>query len=321
MNGVLRYLPQRLTDELGARLLGAEELRLRVDEPSSVYCAGRERLLTFRPNSEEIELIVRCLSKHSLYSYMEELKQGFFSIEGGVRVGVGGRAVCEDGKITHFCDFTSVNLRFPREVKGIGRAVLPFITRRRGVLSTLIISPPQMGKTTLLRDIIRLISDDGVKCTLVDERCELYAAGGFDVGMRTDVLRACPKAVGMNMALRSLSPQVIATDEIGGSGELCAICDAANAGVKVIATAHGGSIDELLKRSFFKELMYTGTVERYVLLSESLGRGTVERIFDDKLEPVCNMPFLPKEVSEIEVLSDRIDSPDERTFGKHVHSA
>ena len=317
----MKYLPDELTSELGDRLADAEELRLRIGGVTSIYRRGREELLKYAPSADELERIMRCLAQHSVFAYMEELKQGFFSIEGGVRVGVGGRAVCEGGGITHICDFTSLNLRFPRQVKGIGRAVLPFITRQGGILSTLIVSPPQMGKTTLLRDIVRQISDDALKCAVIDERCELFAAGGFDVGRRTDVLRACPKAAGMYMALRSLSPQVIATDEVGGEGELAAITDAANAGVKVLATAHGGSIEELIKRPFFKELLRTGTIERFIMLSDSLGRGTVEAIYDDKLAQVCNLPFLPEEVNDFEVFSHRHDSPHGRAAGDDLYHA
>ncbi len=304
LENIKKYLPMELATELEGMEGLPEELRIRYGGVCSVYGGGEERRLRYSPKKEDVEAMINGLAERSLYAFMDELRRGYFSIEGGIRIGVAGRMICEYGKITHIRDFTSINMRFPRQLKGISAAVMPFITKRRSILSTLIVSPPQMGKTTLLRDIIRRISDEGTKCAVVDERCEIWAEGEFDIGRRTDVLSACPKAVGMGMALRSLSPQVIATDEIGGDGELLAISDAANAGAKVIATAHGGDIDELMRRMFFRKLMEMGTIERIILLSDTLGRGTVERIYDNELNTVCNAPFLLKEVLTCEAYSD-----------------
>ena len=290
---ILKYLPKELFYELdGMDFCDAEELRLRAMGASTIYVNGEEKLLNYVATREDIDSIVLALSEHSVFAFMDELKQGYFSIEGGIRIGVAGRTICDCGKIVHIRDFSSINIRFPRQIRGIAKVIFPFITKRGSLLSTLIISPPQMGKTTLLRDIVRTASDDGKKCSVIDERCEISAEGRFDTGIRTDVLTACPKAAGMNLALRSLSPDIIATDEIGNKEDLSAIYDAANAGVKVIATAHGADIDELTNRLFFKQLMEMKTIERVVVLSDSLGRGTVESIYNQELEKVCNVPFL-----------------------------
>lgn len=296
LGNILKYFPQELVRELEEFAdEPVEELRLRFKGESTVYINGCERGLKYAPDEAELEEIVLRLAKRSLYAFMDELKQGFFSIEGGIRIGVAGRIVSEEKKITHIRNFTSLNIRFPKEIRGISEAVMPFITRRRKIISTLIVSPPQMGKTTLLRDIVRNISDSGVKCCIVDERCELWGQGCFDVGKRTDVLTACPKEEGMRLALRSLSPMVIATDELGRQEELLALSDAANAGVEVIATAHGGDIHELMNRAFFNKLIKLKSIGRIVVLSDSLGRGTVQRVYDGELNTVCNIPFLLKE--------------------------
>ena len=294
-NGILKYLPQQLCEELSVvRFDDAEELRLRAGGASTVYIGTQEIILKYKAKKEDIEAIVLALSEHSLYAFMDELKQGYFSIEGGIRVGIAGRIVCDCGRITHIRDFSSINMRFPKQLRGIARSIMPFISRKGSLLSTLIVSPPQMGKTTLLRDIVRMASNEGKKCSIIDERCEISAEGRFDTGMRTDVLTSCPKAAGMNLALRSLSPDIIATDEIGNGEDLSAIYDAANAGVKVVATAHGKDIGELTNRLFFKQLMDIKAIERVVVLSDSLGRGTVERIYNAELGSVCNVPFVLK---------------------------
>lgn len=290
---ILKYLPYGLREEIDVKNIeNAEELRIRAGAATSVISYGSEKTLNFKATRKDVSDIVEMLLKHSIYAYMDELKTGFFTVLGGIRVGVAGRMVCDDGKILRISDFSSLNLRFPGEKKGIAHSLMPFITIRGRAASTLIVSSPQMGKTTLLRDVIREFSDGGSKCSVIDERDELYADGRFDLGKRTDVLRLCPKAKGINMALRTLSPDVIATDEIGDEQDLNAIFNAANSGVKIITTVHGGSVEEVQKRLFFKKLFQSSVVERIVLLGDSLGRGTVERIYDGTLKNVCNAAFL-----------------------------
>lgn len=159
------------------------------------------------------------------------------------------------------------------------------------VYNTLIISPPQCGKTTLLRDITRVLSNGvkemdqkGIKVGLIDERSEIAACHKglpqFDIGIRTDILDRCPKSIGMIMMVRSMSPQVIVTDEIGGEGDKDAIVSILNAGVKIIATAHGFNISELKAGEKFWGLIEDKVFERYIVLSNINGPGTVEEIID-----------------------------------------
>lgn len=283
---ILNYLPQELARELSEKseFDHAEELRIRAEKRTMFYAGGREYILSYTPNMQTVRKLIFAFSEHSVTAFFDELKQGFFTVGKGVRIGVAGRVVSENGIVKMIRDYTSVNIRFPQELIGISRGIAPYVQRAGKLLSTLIVSAPQHGKTTLLRDMIRAVSNGegytAQKCAVVDERSEISGGMRFDLGLRTDVLLGCPKAEGMSMALRSLSPQVIATDEIGGDRERESIFEAAVSGVKILATAHASSFEELQQREYFAQLFRRGIVERVILLSESLGRGTVEQICD-----------------------------------------
>lgn len=297
----VRMIIEKLPYDL---LSKTEEIRLRHSRPLILYWAGGEAYLSangsvstakeaYIVTGGDIENTLELISSYSLYAYEEEIRQGYLTIPGGHRVGLAGRAVMENGKIKILRDITSFNFRVARQIKGAGEKVLPFLYDRRvgRIYHSLIISPPQGGKTTLLRDLARLISEGvgilgqgGQKVGIVDERSEI--AGCFqgvpqlDVGLRTDVLDACPKAEGMTLMLRSLSPQVIITDEIGREDDARAIEDAVHAGVSVIASAHGSTLDEICRRPVLGMLLENNYFERLVFLSNSRGPGTLEMIVE-----------------------------------------
>lgn len=243
------------------------------------------------------------ISNHSLYTLEEELRKGFITIPGGHRIGLAGRTVLSGGRVEYLRDINGFNVRVAREVHGVADRILPYLLDMKSgqVLHTLILSPPQQGKTTLLRDLARQISS-GTKLTggtelvqgirprlkvgIVDERSEIAGSykgvPGFDVGPRTDVMDGCPKAEGMMMMLRSMSPDVLIVDEIGRPEDAEAVMEALHAGVSVIATAHGRDLSELSARPALRTLITEQMFQRYVQLQRT-SRGMTFRLADGKM--------------------------------------
>lgn len=280
-----------------------EEVRVREGRPLQVVHSGGDAFITAEgrltqdpargavADRDDLARTFQLMAQGSVYAWEEEVRSGFLTLAGGHRVGLGGRVVVEDGKIRTIKLVTSLNIRIAREVPGCAAPLLPRIIQGGRLLSTLILSPPQAGKTTLLRDLVRQLSTGvpalnlrGQKVGLVDERSEVAAcAAGVpqrDVGPRTDVLDGCPKAEGMMLLIRALSPEVLAVDEIGRAADAAAVMEAIHAGVAVIATAHGADLAGVARRPAMAELLQCGAFQRVAVLSRSRGPGTVERVFD-----------------------------------------
>lgn len=266
-----------------------QEIRLRTGKPLTVLYKGKEKFLT-KVEQEDLRETLEYISNYSLYAYENELRQGFITIEGGHRVGMAGKVVLEEGKIKSLKYISSINIRVAHEVKGCADKIFPYITKERQICHTLIISPPRCGKTTLLRDMIRQISDGnrwvkGVPVGVVDERSELggcyMGTAQNDLGIRTDILDCCPKADGMLMLIRSMAPQVIAVDEIGAREEICAIEYALHCGCKMLATAHGVSMEEMKKKPFFEQMIREKRFERYIVLGNEHHIGEILGIYDE----------------------------------------
>lgn len=294
------------------RLLGqlpvwddVEEIRLKAERPLLVrltredFFVSHSGSLLKRPEEayqvtlEEINKVLNVASRASLYAFEEELRGGYITLQGGHRLGLTGRAVLEKGRIRTLKYISGLNLRVAREVQGAADGVLPYVITGSlpRVCHTLIISPPRAGKTTFLRDLIRQLSDGvpalgfpGVTVGLVDERSELAASfqgvPQLRIGTRTDVLDACPKAEGIRLMVRAFGPEVIATDEIGRAEDARAVEDAVNAGVKIVATAHAASLEELRNRPFFRYLFTLRVIERFIVLARQEKPGMVAAILD-----------------------------------------
>jgi len=291
-----------------------EEIRLRAEKPlmisnyKSDWFVRDDGLISRSPKDSyivkqsEINITLEIMSQNSIYAYQEEIKQGYLTVKGGHRVGITGKVVSDGENVRNIRDISGMNIRISKQIIGCADEIIRFIAERPDVVrNTLIISPPQCGKTTILRDIARYLSDGipdigfkGVKVGIVDERSEIAACyKGIpqnNVGLRTDVLDGCPKKVGMSMLVRSMSPHVVITDEIGNDGDRDAIMSVLNAGVKVIATAHGYNISEMRSRREVLRLIEEKVFERFIVLSNQNGPGTIVEIIDGETMQALKIP-------------------------------
>ncbi len=293
---VLSESVQKIIEQERMDFSELQEIRLRIGQPVTVLYQNEELILPTmysekkRLGKQEMKETIEHISNYSLYASEHELKQGFITIEGGHRVGMAGQVIMEGGKIKNMKYISSINIRVSHEVLDCANKIFPYITYNKQMYHTLIISPPRCGKTTLLRDVIRQISDGnrwikGCTVGVVDERSEL---GGCylgviqnNLGMRTDILDRCPKADGMIMLIRSMAPQVVAVDEIGAKEDVHAIEYAMHCGCKMLATAHGDSMEEICKKPIFEKLIREKRFERYVILSNRYRLGGIEAVYDE----------------------------------------
>lgn len=313
---LMKLFPVGIRERFGKTdiiLEGFTELRFRCNGPVMLLRGREESFLhknggicqeskhAYIISVNEIREMMEYISNFSVYAFEEELRQGFLTIPGGHRVGICGKAVLADGKIKTIRNISFLNIRLARQVQGCGESLLPYLFRGDRLYHTLIVSPPGCGKTTLLRDVIRLVSDGGTwhdrqgilktirgrKVSVVDERSELAACyNGVPqnyLGSRTDVLDGCPKEKGMELMLRSMSPEVIAVDELGGEREMELIEKSIYCGCSILATVHGEGRENwfLDEGEEYRKKLLTGMFERYVFLKPGKP-GCVEAVCDCK---------------------------------------
>ena len=280
-----------------------QEIRLRVHAPLLMICSNREYYITREGNlsmrAEEAYLVTRdalketldYMSSYSLYAFEEEIKQGFITIQGGHRIGIAGKTITDGHGIRSMKFISFINVGLSHQVKGCAGTVLPYLYDRDMIFHTLIISPPRCGKTTLLRDIIRQVSNGsrehaGLTIGVIDERSEIGACyQGIpqnELGIRTDILDCCPKAQGMMMLIRAMSPDVVAVDEIGTGEDIRAIESVVNCGCKLLATVHGNSMEDMKQKPLLNRLVESHVFERYIVLDAKPHAGSVQAIFDGR---------------------------------------
>lgn len=243
---ILDYLPQKIKTEAALYMRqGLEEIRVRAGQPTQyIMRAGykKGRVLSI----EDVKEMLNYLSDYSLYAMKEQLKCGFFTVEGGHRIGITA--------VGSVLDISSLNIRIAHQIKGCSNVIMPYIRNNGRIYNTIIVSRPGAGKTTCLRDCIRELSSGNekyksLKVAVVDERSEIAACyrgvPQNDLGPSCDVMDNCKKVVGMRMLLRSMSPDVIAVDELGAEEDFMALSDILKCGINIIGTIHGSEIADV----------------------------------------------------------------------------
>ena len=280
-----------------------EEIRIRVDRPVILkYPEGKEDILDHVVTQNEILNILQSLCNNSIYSYQSQICDGYITLQGGHRVGITGNVAMKDGKITNVNYVSSLNFRIAREIIGASDEILKEVVTRKSntssqnnyrnanidnndisnleINNTLIVSKPGCGKTTVLRDLVRNISNKGFTVSLIDERGEIASMyKGIpqnDIGLRTDVMDNVTKSLGMKIAVRTMAPQVIVADEIGTEGDLEAINYGICSGVKGIFTAHGADISELRQNETLNKLYEEKLFKRIIFLEN---RGKMGKVY------------------------------------------
>ena len=291
MRDILNILSNNIYGEICKieSLEDIQEIRLNINKPIIILSNNKEIILNYKVLDSDIKSIMQKISNYSLYAFEEEIRQGYITIEGGHRFGLSGQCVMERDRIKTIKNISSMNIRICKEIKGCSGHIINNIIANGQVLNTLIISPPKCGKTTMLRDLARNISNGissmnllGKRTVIIDERSEIAACfrgiSQMDVGLRTSVYDSCAKSEGMLMAIRSMAPEVIVCDEIGTYKDVDSLVLAYNSGVNIIATIHGNDIEDLYKRPVFNSLLENKIIKRVVVLSNKKGVGTIEKI-------------------------------------------
>lgn len=317
MKHILKIFPLHMRSELQKvfeTLDGMEEIRIRVSQPMMFLTDQGEYFFSMQGEyltkdskkayvvtPHDISDMIVFISRYSLFAFEEEIRNGFITLEGGHRVGLSGQAVFQEGWMHTMRNISYLNIRVNHEKKECARRLLPHLYRQpsrqqSGIYNTLLISPPGRGKTTLLRDLIRLLSDGsrehtGLKVSIVDERSEI--AGCYrgvpqnDVGMRTDVLDGCPKSSGMMLLIRTMSPQVVAVDELGSKEDVEAVAYAVHCGCSILGSVHAADLEEVRQKPVLREFLEQNYFERYLVIDQRENGARSYRLYNAKQELLC----------------------------------
>lgn len=299
MEEIMRLFPDEIKQVIQSQIKNRwnllQEIRFRVSRPIELIFDGHaEWVESIKPTKRDGVFVLNQLSEFSLYRMEDELREGYITIEGGHRVGLAGKVNTLNGSVKAIQHIAFFNIRIAKQKIGSAAALIPYLYNQNYV-NTLFVGPPQTGKTTLVRDVARLIatgwdSTGAQKVGIIDERSEIGGSKKgipqHNVGLRTDVMDACPKAEGMMMMIRSMSPEVLIVDEIGSENDVKSLMEAVNAGVTVICTIHGKSLEELKKRPSLKALFRYRVFQRFVLLDRQKKPGHIHRVYNQLEENI-----------------------------------
>ena len=280
-----------------------QEIRIRKNQPIQLCYKGKMIELktssgiyqkSLFATSETIDYIISSATKQSLYAYEEQIKNGYIVTENGIRIGLCGVAVMTDGKVKFIKKITSLNIRIGHNILDCSNEIIDYIVSNKKVRSTLILSAPGEGKTTMLRDIIIKLSNkyNVQNIMVIDEKFELAGENqNFNLGKNVDLMQGSDKCFSFFDAIKVMNPSVIVTDEIISDSDIDGIKFAIKSGVSVIATVHAKTIEELKTKQYFERLVSDKYFERFIVLSKRNGLGTIEGVFDENSFAIY-LPYL-----------------------------
>lgn len=274
---ILEYFPNKIVQAIlnsinEKEIETLEEIRIRVSKPIILKVANKEIIVEYIVTTQDILEIVEKITENSMYSYQQQICSGYITLKGGHRVGISGNVVMEENKVINVNYIYSLNFRIARQIIGVAEKVVNEVIKNDEISNTLIISKPGAGKTTILRDLIRMVSKTKT-VGVVDERGEIAAMyknePQNDLGIKVDILSNISKSLGIKMLVRSMAPDVIVADEIGTKEDIEAIKYAVTSGVKGIFTAHANNIEDIKKSPILKELLNLNLIEKIIILDKN----------------------------------------------------
>lgn len=280
---VLEYFPKKISNLILNKIDVAEEIRIRQAKNLIIKTSSNSVEINYIITSNDILEIMQKICEYSIYSYQNQIAEGYITVKGGHRIGITGTCVIQNEKVINIKYVNSLNFRIARQVYGASTEILPEIVNGNTIWNTIIVSPPGFGKTTILKDIIRNLSSgidsmnlNSINVGVVDERGEIAAMfKGMpqnDLGKSVDVIENIPKNMGIKMLIRSMAPQVIVADEIGTKEDVEAINYAFCSGVKGIFTCHGANYEEFIKNPYMKEIIKLNIIDKLIFLSSQKGK-------------------------------------------------